>query len=116
MFRRGEFAVSVCDNYLKSTRDKAYDVGHDMAGNRSTSLPQFDSVQALTDHFDTHDMGEYLNNMAEVQFDVDIQRRQYLVAVDAEVMRKLSEIAEAQQVSAGALINAWLRELASKAA
>lgn len=79
-------------------------------------LPQFGSVQSLTEYFDTHDMGEHLNDMAEVEFDVDIQRRQYLVAVDAEVMQKLTEIAKAQQASSEALINAWLRELASKAA
>ena len=87
-----------------------------MARNRSISLPQFVSVQALTDYFDTHDMSEHLDDAAEVQFDVDLQRRQYLVAIDAEVMRKLSEIAKAQHVSSEALINAWLRELASKAA
>ena len=87
-----------------------------MAGNRSASLPQLDSVQALTDYFDTHDMGEHLDDAAEVQFDVDLQRRQYLVAVDAEVMQKLSEIAKAQRVSSEALINARLREMAFKAA
>ena len=95
---------------ILSARDNA------MAGNRSTSLPQFESVQALVDYFDTHDMGEHLDQMAEVSFDVDIQRRQYLVAIDAELMKKLAEIANAQQVSPEVLINTWLRELALRVA
>ncbi len=87
-----------------------------MAENRSASLPQFDSVQSLTEYFDTHDMGEHLDAMTEVNFDVELRRRQYLVAIDAELMQKLSEIAEKEQVSAQTLINTWLREMALRAA
>lgn len=87
-----------------------------MARNESTSLPQFDSVQVLTDYFDTHDMGDYLEQMAEAHFEVDLKRRRYLVAIDAELMKKLTEIARTQQVSAEVLINTWLRDRAGQAA
>ncbi len=87
-----------------------------MGENRQASLPPFDSAQGLTDYFDTHDMGEHLDQMVEVSFDVDIKRRQYLIAIDAELMKKLTEIAKAQQVSPEVLINTWLQEMALKAA
>ncbi len=87
-----------------------------MAKNRPETLPNFDSVQALTDYFDTHDMGDHLDHMAEVHFDVDIQRRRFLVAIDAELMRQLTEIAKTRQMSAEELVNAWLREMALKVA
>ena len=87
-----------------------------MENNEGNSLPGFDSVDALTTFFETHDMGAYLDHMPEVHFDVDIRRRRYLVAIEAEVMKKLTEIARAEHTSAEALINAWLHERASKAA
>jgi len=87
-----------------------------MAGNNSTQEPLSNSVHELVEYFDTHDMGEQLDQAAEVHFDVDIQRRQYLIAVDADLMKKLIEIAQAQQVLPELLINTWLRELALKAA
>ncbi len=87
-----------------------------MGENRPASLPPFDSVRELTDYFDSHDMGEPLDQMVEVSFDVDIKHRRHLVAIDAELMKKLTEIAKAQQVPPEVLINTWLQELALKAA
>lgn len=87
-----------------------------MAENKSSSLPPFESVQALTDFFDTHDMGDYLADLPEAHFDVDIKRRQYFVAVDAELIKKVAAIAKAQQVSVEVLIHDWLQERALKAA
>ncbi|MBA3943160.1 MAG: hypothetical protein H0X37_01200 [Herpetosiphonaceae bacterium] len=87
-----------------------------MAENKSSSLPQFESIQELTDFFDTHDMGEYVEHMAEAAFDVDIKRRHYLVAIDADLMKKVVAIAKTQHVSAEALITHWLQEQAREAA
>jgi hypothetical protein len=47
---------------------------------------------------------------------VNIKTRQYLVAVDANIMQQVIAIAKAQQVSAETLINKWLEEQARKAA
>ncbi len=87
-----------------------------MAANKHTSLPQFESVQALTDYFDTHDMGDHLDRLSEAHFAVDIQRRQYFVAIDADVMKKVAAIAKTRQVSPEVLINNWLQEQVMKAA
>lgn len=78
--------------------------------------PQFDSVEALTDFFDSNDMGEYFDEMPEVQFDVAIARRSFLVSVDEQLMQKLVELAKSQQTSTELLVNSWLEEKVARAA
>lgn len=82
-----------------------------MDGNK---LPEFASVEELVDFFDTHDMGEY--DLPVVQFDVDIQRRTFLLAVDKELMMKLARAAKAHNTSTEKLVNAWLEERVTEAA
>jgi hypothetical protein len=81
-----------------------------MAENKPAALPQFESLQALTDYFDTHDIGEHLDHLGEAEFEVDMQRRQYFVAIDAELMKKVVAIAKSKQVSPEMLIHDWLQE------
>ena len=76
----------------------------------SNSLPQHASVDELTEFFDSHDMGDYFEQMPEVEFTVDLKSRKHLVAIDEEVASKLSEIARTEKVSAEALVDAWLKE------
>ncbi len=87
-----------------------------MTENKSdTTLPQFSSDQALVDFFDTHDMGDYLDQMPEVEFEIDIKRSRYLVSVDGSLMDQLSETAKRQQVSVERLVDTWLKEKLLKA-
>lgn len=69
----------------------------------------------LTDYFDTHDLGDALEQMPEAHFDVNIQRKTYLVSVDEATMKKLVEIAQRQRTSTDILVNDWLKEKASAA-
>jgi hypothetical protein len=39
-----------------------------MAENNREVLPQFSSTAALTDFFDSHDMGDYIDALPEAQF------------------------------------------------
>ncbi|HEY0738791.1 MAG TPA: CopG family antitoxin [Herpetosiphonaceae bacterium] len=87
-----------------------------MAENNREALPQFSSTAALTDFFDAHDMGDYIEALPEAQFEVNIKTRQYLVAVDANIMQQVIAIAKAQHISAETLINQWLEEQTRKAA
>ena len=80
-----------------------------MAKNKAEALPKFESVDVLVDFFDTHDLGDYLDQMPEVQFDVDLQRKERLFALDADISVKLIEIARAKNVPTEILINTWLR-------
>ncbi len=73
-------------------------------------MPRFASLDELVDFFDTHDMGEYLDQMPEVHFEVDIKRHTHLFAIDEDIVEKLTEIASSRQVSSEELVNALLRE------
>jgi len=84
-----------------------------MSGNRRS---EFDSIEELTEFFDTHDMGEYLDEMPEAHFDVDIQQRSFLISVDERLMKKLSEVAKSQHTSIQHLVNEWLKEKVAQAA
>ena len=80
-----------------------------MAENNPQKLPSFTSLDELVEFFDTHDMGEY-EDLPEAHFDVNLQRRTHLVAIDEEINSRLTEIAEQEQTPAESLINSWLRE------
>ncbi|MBC8178238.1 MAG: hypothetical protein H8E19_12610 [Deltaproteobacteria bacterium] len=81
-----------------------------MKRNKNKAVPHFNSIDELTNYFDTHDMGEFYEQMPEADFEVDIKRRKYLFALDAEIARKLTEIAKARKITSEALVNAWLIE------
>ena len=81
-----------------------------MAENKNNNLPTFKSLDALTNFFDENDMGDYVENMPEADFDVRIDRRMHFVAVDEEVAERLSEISKTEHLSSGAIVNSWLRE------
>jgi len=81
-----------------------------MKENNPQSLPSFASLDELVEFFDTNDMGDYLDEMPEANFDVDIKRRTHLVAIDEELVVKLNEIARLKQIPAESLVNSWLKE------
>ncbi|MGH9837057.1 MAG: CopG family antitoxin [Blastocatellia bacterium] len=81
-----------------------------MAGNDLQTLPAFTSLDEMVDFFDTHDLGDYLDQMPEAHFDVNLRRRTYLIAIDEDLIRRLAEIARQEQVPAEALVNRWLEE------
>lgn len=81
-----------------------------MAENKPGSLPHFSSLDELVNFFDTHDLGEFLDEMPEVHFEVDLKKKTYLFPIEGELIEKLTEIARSKQISSAKLINAWLRE------
>jgi len=81
-----------------------------MTGNRGNSLPEFASLDALVEFFDTHDLGDYWNQMPEVDFEVDIKRRTRLFALDDRLAGKLTEIARSRNIPSTTLIHSWLGE------
>ena len=86
-----------------------------MAKSKSNILPSFGSLDRLVKFFDSHDMGEYWEQMPEAHFDVDIKRRTRLVAIDERISAKITKIAKSQKVSSKELINSWLKEQIAKA-
>jgi len=60
--------------------------------------------------FDTHDLGDSWDQMPEAAFDIDLQRRTHLVAVDEDLVARIVEVARTRRISSEALVNALLRE------
>lgn len=81
-----------------------------MAKSKSRPMPKFTSLDKLVEFFDTHDMGEYWNDMPEVHFDIDIKRRTHLFALDDDLAQSVTAIARAKRIPSKTLINEWLRE------
>ena len=81
-----------------------------MAENRPKNMPRFASLDELVEFFDTHDMGEYWDEMPEAHFEVDIRTRTHLFAIDEDLATEISEIARLRQTSSQMLVNSWLRE------
>ena len=72
------------------------------------------SVTDLVEWFDQNDLGDYLSQMPEASFAVDIKRRKHLVLLDPELSAKVTRIAKAEKTSSETLINAWVREKISE--
>ncbi len=81
-----------------------------MAENNLKQLPKFGSLDALTDFFDENDLGEYTEQMPEANFEVNLKRRKYFVAIDEEISVKLSEISKRERQPSEIIVNSWLRE------
>ncbi len=84
-----------------------------MARNRTKREPipkHFTNIQEAAEFWDTHDLAEYPRETSEAHFEVDIQRRVYLTAVEPELAKKLTEVARKQGISTETLINMWLAE------
>jgi hypothetical protein len=73
-------------------------------------MPKFTSLDKLVEFFETHDMGDYWDEMPEVHFDIDIKRRTHLFALDEDLAERLTTIARAKRIPSKTLINEWLRE------
>ena len=81
-----------------------------MEKNKAKTLPRSKSVNELVDFFETHDMGDYWEKMPQAHFDVNIKKRKHLVALEEDVVDKLTEIAKSKKVSSESLINTWLKD------
>jgi hypothetical protein len=81
-----------------------------MANTQTKPMPTHSSLNELIEFFDTHDMGEYWDDMPEVHFEVNITSRKHLIEIDEEIIPKISLIAQSRKVSIKLLINAWLKE------
>jgi len=81
-----------------------------MAENNPQALPKFSSLDEMVDFFDNHDLGDYLDQMPETHFDVNLQRSTWMIAVDEEIIRRVSEIAKQEHLQPEILVNQWLQE------
>ena len=81
-----------------------------MEKNKPQTLPRSRSVKELVDFFETHDMGDYWEQMPKAHFDVNIKKRKHLVCLEEDIADKITEIAKSKKVSSESLINTWLKD------
>lgn len=76
-------------------------------------LPEhFASLEEAAEFWDTHDSADYEEFMRDVECEVDIKTRQYLISLDADLFHKVKSIAQAKGISSETLVNLWVQEKA----
>ena len=70
----------------------------------------FSSIAEAAEFWDTHDLTDYKDQTREVHFDVDLQRRVFLTALEPELAKEIALRAHQQGISSETLINVWLKE------
>ena len=84
-----------------------------MAENKQVRAPipeQFTTIEEAAAFWDTHDLTDYRDLTEPVDFDVELQRRRYLVALAPELAEKLAAEAHKRGLSTETLVNLWLSE------
>jgi hypothetical protein len=76
----------------------------------------FKNVEEASEFWDSHDLADYWDLTREAHFEVDIQRRVFLTALEPTLAKTLTRLAHKQGVSTETLINVWLAEKAKEAA
>ena len=74
---------------------------------------RFISIEEAAEFWDTHDSADYEEFMRDVDCEINIKRRTYLVSLESELYRKLRIIAKERGVKPETLVNLWLQEKAS---
>lgn len=60
--------------------------------------------------WDSHDLADYWDQTSEASFEVDLQSRVFLTALEPELAKKLAKRAHKEGVSTETLVNLWLSE------
>ena len=69
---------------------------------------EFKTYEEAADFWDTHDSTDYLDNLEEIEVEVDIQKKHYLLEVDMQIAEILQESARKKGISASSLANELL--------
>jgi hypothetical protein len=77
---------------------------------------QFKSIEEAAEFWDSHDLADYWDLTSKADFEVGIQRRLFLTALEPELAKKLTDCARRQGVSTETLINVWLSEKLTESA
>lgn len=71
---------------------------------------QFATIEDAAEFWDSHDLADYWDLTEAVEFEVNLQRRRYLVALDPELAEKLAAEAHRRGLNTETLVNLWLIE------
>lgn len=71
---------------------------------------QFATLEEAAEFWDSHDLADYWDLTEEAEFDVNLHRRRYLVALEPELAEKLASAAHQKGLTTETLVNLWLSE------
>lgn len=75
----------------------------------------FKTYEEAADFWDTHDSTDYLDQLEEIEMDVDIQKKHYLIEVDMKIAEILQESARKKGMSVTSLANKLLQKQLAEA-
>jgi hypothetical protein len=76
-----------------------------MDANKVSSISKAETMEAIGDFWDTHDFTDFDSNGPDVEFRVSSK-----VAIDAELLSSVEQVARRHGVGVETLINLWLSE------
>ena len=77
---------------------------------KRTSISDADSVEAIGEFWDAHDLGEHWDETREVHFEVELSGEKLLLPLEKTLGEKLRLAAQKRGVSPETLANLWLQE------
>jgi len=78
---------------------------------RKDVLPEsFETLEELSDFWDTHSTADYEEDMEPVEVEVDLSSSKVYCPVAKDLLRQVRRQARQQGVSTETLINLWLQE------
>ena len=86
-----------------------------MQENDPRSLSDATSLDELVEIFESRDLGDEWETMTPTSFAVDLASQRHLVALDDDVVERLSTLARAKHLSFEVLANLFLREKLAEA-
>jgi len=70
----------------------------------------FASIEEAAEFWDSHSTADYDDLMHDVHFDVDIQRRTFLVPIEGRLAKEITAVAKREGLGLETLVNLWLKE------
>ena len=79
--------------------------------NANKPTPPTDSLETIAEFWDTHSLADYWDQTEPAEFEFDPKaRRHYLVAIDPDLLVRISTIAHHKGLQTESLINLWLEQ------
>ena len=76
-----------------------------MDANRVASISKADTIETIGDFWDTHDFTDFDSDRPDVEFRVSSK-----VAIDADLLSSVEQVARRHGVGVETLVNLWLSE------
>ena len=81
-----------------------------MEGNNVSTIEMSENLKGLIERFESQDMGDLLEQMPEVQFEIDLQPRKGYFRLEQSLASTLMRLAQQRGISAETLLNLWVQE------